>query len=78
VKEKLRIGILKLSSCDGCQTALMDLPSLWELCEIAYWILGTDRNEVREADVAFVEGSVSTPEEKELLSFLAYTRSRSI
>jgi len=74
LKRKLRIGIFKLSSCDGCQTALMDQPSLWDLCEVAYWLLGADRKDPPEVEVAFVEGSVSTPEERE---FLKRVRERS-
>ncbi len=66
--KRLRIGIFKLSSCDGCQTAFMDSPSLWELCEVVYWLLGTSRRGVKEVDVAFVEGSVYTPEERELVT----------
>ncbi len=64
---KPRVGIFKLSSCDGCQAQLLDVPQIWEHIEIVYWQLGKSENRLEEVDIAFVEGSVSTEEEREFL-----------
>ncbi len=65
--KKLKIGIFKLSSCDGCQANFFDLPSLWEYCEVVHWLLGGWAGEPEDMDVAFVEGSVSIEEEAQKL-----------
>ena len=67
MKDKLRVGVFKLSSCDGCQATFLDLPSLWEYLDFRYWLLGKSRNELEHIDIAFVEGSVSTQEEAEFI-----------
>ena len=66
-RPRLRVGIVKMASCDGCQLTLLDLED--ELLAIA------DRFEVVEFpeasslrsagpyDVLLVEGAVSTPEQ---------------
>ncbi len=65
--DKPKIGIFKLSSCDGCQAIFLDIPFLLEHCEVVYWVLGKSNLYLGEIDIAFVEGSVSTPEEAEFL-----------
>jgi len=67
MKDRLRVGVFKLSSCDGCQAAFFDLPSLWKYLDFKYWLLGKSKNKLEPLDIAFVEGSVSTPEEAEFI-----------
>jgi coenzyme F420-reducing hydrogenase gamma subunit len=67
MKRRLRVGIFKLSSCDGCQAVLLDLREAWDYMEVKHWVLGGYRGDVAELDLALVEGSVSTEEEEELV-----------
>ncbi len=64
---KLRAGVFKLSSCDGCQATLFDLPQLWDYLDFKYWLLGKRDNSLEPIDIAFVEGSVSTRGEEEFI-----------
>lgn len=64
---KPKVGIIKLSSCDGCQSVFIDSKELFENCEIVYWILGKTGGKIEDMDIAFVEGSVSTEEEEKLV-----------
>lgn len=61
------VAVHKFSSCDGCQLAFLnageDLLRLSELVEIRHFLeAGFDDADV-QADVAFIEGSISTAEE---------------
>jgi coenzyme F420-reducing hydrogenase gamma subunit len=68
-RRRPRLAVHKLSSCDGCQLALLNagesLLALAERCDIVHFaeagIVAADA----EADIALVEGSVSTPDERE-------------
>jgi len=62
---KPKVGIFKLSSCDGCQAQFFDIPRVWDYVEIVFWFLGKSDNKIMDMDIAFVEGSVSTKEEEE-------------
>jgi sulfhydrogenase subunit delta len=62
-----RVGVVKLTSCDGCQLAILDLED--ELLPITEQFAIVDFPEASSSrsagpyDVLFVEGSVSTPEQ---------------
>lgn len=63
------VAVHKFSSCDGCQLAFLglgeDLLALWELVEVVHFAeAGVVAPEAR-ADIAFVEGSISTAEDVE-------------
>lgn len=64
-----RIAVHKFSSCDGCQLAFLNLgEALLELTqrvEIAHFAEAGYLDEDAEVDIAFVEGSLSTPHEVE-------------
>lgn len=64
---RARIAVHKFTSCDGCQLTFLnceaELLALAEMVEIAYFAEVSSRLAPGPYDVAFVEGSVSTPEE---------------
>ncbi|WP_448587245.1 NADH-quinone oxidoreductase subunit B family protein [Thermocrinis sp.] len=60
----VKVGIFKLSSCDGCQAVFFEVDMPFE---IVHWQLGKSNSIFESVDVAFVEGSVSTEEEREWL-----------
>jgi sulfhydrogenase subunit delta len=64
---KPRVAVHKFSSCDGCQLALLnlgeDLLTLAERVELVHFAEAGPLDPDTEVDVAFVEGSVSTPED---------------
>lgn len=66
---KPRIAVHKFSSCDGCQLALLNmgeaLLDLAALVEVVHFAEAGYVDEEAEVDIAFVEGSVSTPAELE-------------
>lgn len=66
---RLRVAVHKFSSCDGCQMQLLnmeqDLLTLAERVEIANFIEASSTVQPGPYDVSFVEGSVSTHEERE-------------
>lgn len=65
----MNVGVFKFSSCDGCQIAFFELEKelleLSDLISIEYFLEAKSFNKWGEFDLAFVEGSVSTPEEEE-------------
>jgi len=67
--KKLRIGIFKLTSCDGCQLVLLNLEEtlleLFRFYEIAYFREGTDRTLKDTFDLSIIEGSITTERQKE-------------
>jgi coenzyme F420-reducing hydrogenase gamma subunit len=74
-----RVGVVKLTSCDGCQLSLLDLED--ELLAIAERFDIVDFPEASSVrspgpyDVLFVEGSISAPEQVErLLELRARTK----
>ena len=64
---KPRIAIHKFTSCDGCQLAFLhlgeDLLKLAEKVDIVHFVEMGPINPTAKVDVAYVEGSISTPEE---------------
>ncbi|MEO1750849.1 sulfhydrogenase subunit delta [Thiofaba sp. EF100] len=66
---KPSIAVHKFSSCDGCQLAFLnageDLLTLAGLVDISHFLEAGMDDEEAEVDIAFIEGSVSTPEEVE-------------
>ena len=68
---KVRVGFYALTSCYGCQLqfAMMDeIIQLLDKASIECWFMvERDSDEDREVDIAFIEGSVSTEEEVELV-----------
>jgi sulfhydrogenase subunit delta len=66
---KPRIAVHKFASCDGCQLAFInlgeDLLALAQLVDIVHFIEAGPIDHDAKVDIAFVEGSVSTPEDLE-------------
>lgn len=64
---KPRIAVHKFSSCDGCQLAFLNageaLLELAQLVEFVHFAEAGLLDEHAKVDIAFVEGSISTPEE---------------
>jgi coenzyme F420-reducing hydrogenase gamma subunit len=64
---KPKLAVHKFSSCDGCQLALLNLGEpllqLPELVDIVHFAEAGPNDPVAKADIALVEGSVSTPED---------------
>jgi coenzyme F420-reducing hydrogenase gamma subunit len=64
---KPKLAVHKFSSCDGCQLALLNLGEplllLPELVDIVHFAEAGPLDPVAKADIALVEGSVSTPED---------------
>lgn len=62
-----RLSVHKFSSCDGCQLSILDceeeLLQLAEATEIAFFAEASSHFGPAPYDIAFVEGSVTTPEE---------------
>ena len=71
---KPRVAIHKFSSCDGCQLALLnlgeDLLTLAERVELVHFAEAGPLDPDTDVDVAFVEGSVSTPEDLERIQHI--------
>ncbi len=67
--KKLRIGVFKLTSCDGCQLTLLnleeDLLELFRFYEIAFFREGTDRDLKGTFALSLIEGSITTEKQKE-------------
>lgn len=65
---KPKLAVHKFSSCDGCQLALLNLGEpllqLPELVDIVHFAEAGPSDPVARADIALVEGSVSTPEDE--------------
>jgi len=64
---KPRVAVHKFSSCDGCQLAFLnmgeELLTLTGLVDIVHFAEAGPVEPEVQVDIAFVEGSVSTPEE---------------
>lgn len=67
-----RIAVHKFSSCDGCQLAFLNLGEallqLAQQAEIVHFAEAGYVDECTPVDIAFVEGSVSTPHEQERIA----------
>jgi sulfhydrogenase subunit delta len=66
-RPRLRVGIVKMASCDGCQLTLLDLEEellgLAERFEIVEFPEGSSLRSAGPYDVLLVEGSISTPDQ---------------
>ncbi|CAM2927349.1 sulfhydrogenase subunit delta [Legionella worsleiensis] len=66
---KARIAVHKFTSCDGCQLAFLNageaLLTLAEMVDIVNFAEAGVINVDAAVDIAFVEGSISTPQEQE-------------
>lgn len=64
-----RLGVFKLTSCDGCQVSLLNLDEafleLAERFEVAFFLEASSRSDEGPYDVALVEGSISTAHDAE-------------
>jgi coenzyme F420-reducing hydrogenase gamma subunit len=64
-----KVAVHKFSSCDGCQLAFLNLGEtllqVAELVELTHFAEAGPVNPDAEVDVAFIEGSISTPEDLE-------------
>lgn len=64
-----KLAVQKFTSCDGCQLTILDCEEeilrLAEVVDIAYFMEAKSDWDPGPYDIAFVEGSVSTPEELE-------------
>lgn len=69
VPTRPRVAVHKFSSCDGCQLAFLnlgeDLLALAERVELVHFAEAGPLDPDTEVDLAFVEGSVSTPADLE-------------
>ena len=67
-----RIAVHKFSSCDGCQLAFLNLgPALLDLAarvELVHFVEAGPVDPEAAVDVAFVEGSITTPEDAERIA----------
>ena len=66
---KPRVAVHKFSSCDGCQLAFLDLGedliALSEVVDIVHFAEAGPVDPEAAVDIAFVEGSIATPDEVE-------------
>lgn len=64
---KPTVAVHKFSSCDGCQLAFLnlgeDLLALSKLVTILHFAEAGPQDEEASVDIAFVEGSISTPQD---------------
>lgn len=71
---KPRVAVHKFSSCDGCQLAFInlgeDLLTLAERVDLVHFAEAGPLDPDTDVDVAFVEGSVSTPEDIERIQHI--------
>lgn len=71
-KAKPRVAVHKFSSCDGCQLAFLNLGEgllqLAALVDISHFAEAGAVDPDAQVDIAFVEGSVTTPEEIERIN----------
>ena len=69
MRAKPRVSVHKFSSCDGCQLAFLNLGEpLLQVAELVHFVHFAEAGPLdpqAQVDVAFVEGSISTPEEQE-------------
>lgn len=64
---KPQVAVHKFSSCDGCQLAFLNagdqLVELSQMVDIVHFAEAGPMDELAAVDIAFVEGSISTPED---------------
>ncbi|NNM59474.1 MAG: sulfhydrogenase subunit delta [Legionellales bacterium] len=73
---KPKIAVYKFTSCDGCQLAFLnmgiELVALQEMIEIIHFPEFGISNPNISADIAFIEGSISTPQEKKRIQAIRH------
>jgi coenzyme F420-reducing hydrogenase gamma subunit len=73
-RPRLRVGVVKMASCDGCQLTILDLEDeLLQLSERFEIVEFPEASSLRSAgpyDVLLVEGSISTPDQAEEIAEL--------
>lgn len=66
---KLRLAVHKFTSCDGCQLAFLnageELLTLFETVDVTHFVEAGKVDLESPVDIAFVEGSISTPDEQQ-------------
>jgi len=66
-RPRLRVGVVKFASCDGCQLTILDLEdellALGESFDIVEFPEATSLRSTGPFDVLLVEGSISTPDQ---------------
>jgi coenzyme F420-reducing hydrogenase gamma subunit len=66
-RSRLRVGIVKMASCDGCQLTLLDLEdellAITERFEVVEFPEASSQRSAGPYDVLLVEGAVSTPDQ---------------
>lgn len=74
---KPKVAVHKFASCDGCQLAFLnlgpDLLSLANLVDIVHFAEAGMQDDSAAVDVAFVEGSISTPEDAQRIKRIRQT-----
>lgn len=64
---RLRLGVFKFASCDGCQLSVLnledDLLALGQALDITYFPEASSGMKAGPYDIALVEGSITTPED---------------
>ena len=69
MNQKPRVAVHKFASCDGCQLAFLnlgeDLLTLARMVDIVHFAEAGPVDPEAGVDIAFIEGSVSTPEDLE-------------
>lgn len=72
--QKPRVAVHKFCSCDGCQLAFLnlgeDLLTLAERVELVHFAEAGPLDPESDVDIAFIEGSVSTPEDLERIQHI--------
>ena len=72
--DKPRVAVHKFASCDGCQLAFINsgeaLLELATLVDIVHFAEAGPLDPEAEVDVAFVEGSISTPEDLQRIEMI--------
>jgi sulfhydrogenase subunit delta len=65
--ERLKLGVFKFASCDGCQLSILnmedDLLALGQALDIAYFPEASSDMHAGPYDIALVEGSITTAED---------------
>jgi coenzyme F420-reducing hydrogenase gamma subunit len=77
--KKLKVAILKLASCSGCQLTILnaeeELIPMLELIEFSYFMEASSKFSRGPYDVVLVEGSISTMEDMEkVMAFRAKSK----
>ncbi|MEM2122580.1 MAG: oxidoreductase [Candidatus Bathyarchaeia archaeon] len=71
MRDKLSVAVVKMTGCAGCQMEFLRLEEefmeLLERVSIEYFVMAKRENYPGPYDIAFVEGSISTPRELEEL-----------